>query len=452
MDRQISLISDDFDLFHQPDEVEQDVTSDETNSPSHLLSRRSSFSEMTPIPLRIMISLCLIIFSEPLSLTILFPFVFFMVRDFHVTDDEKAIGYYVGMIASAFSVAQFVTGVFWGQLSDRIGRRPVLLIGLVGNTVTILTFGVSKTLTWAILSRCLCGALNGNVAVAKTVLGEITDSTNRAYGFSLFGFTWAIGMVIGPTLGGFLSFPATTMPALFGQNEFLKTYPYFLPCLVSALVSCIGYLIGLFSLPETNCLVNEKGTGKVDYAHYDVETMRPPLPEGPSQVSTVIDESLLHMAASESTPLLKSDAIKVAPVTSIGPVTKNCIACYAALSFTTIIMDEVFPIWASSASTSGGLGFTSYDIGLCLSITGGSQVLFQFVMLRVLRSKNALSIFRKGLIGFAFVYPLFPLVNSMLSWSESLVWPTLLLAMAARQFLSMFCFTAVSILVLNMYT
>lgn len=117
-----------------------------------------------------------------------------MVKDFGFAD-EKQIGYYVGFIASAFSLAQFMTSIFWGYLSDRIGRRPILLIGLLGNTLTILSFGQSHSLIWAIGSRAACGFLNGNIGVAKCVMGEITDKTNQAVGFSYIGLTWGVGMV-----------------------------------------------------------------------------------------------------------------------------------------------------------------------------------------------------------------------------------------------------------------
>jgi MFS family permease len=83
------------------------------------------------------------------------------VRDLNVTDDEDKIGYYAGFLASTFAIAQFFTSLLWGYLSDKIGRRPVLMIGLLGNSLTVSAFGLSKTYTMAIVSRAFCGALNG---------------------------------------------------------------------------------------------------------------------------------------------------------------------------------------------------------------------------------------------------------------------------------------------------
>lgn len=102
-------------------------------------------------------------------------------------------------------------------MSDRYGRRPILLFGLIGSTIACLFFGLSKSLIWAITSRSMCGLLNGkstlctnaclydekqltsclvgNVGVAKSMLGEIADDTNQAQAFSVFGFAWGIGMV-----------------------------------------------------------------------------------------------------------------------------------------------------------------------------------------------------------------------------------------------------------------
>lgn len=86
--------------------------------------------------------------------------------------------------------------MFWGWLSDKKGRRPILLLGLVGNIITMLLFGMSQNLTMAICSRLFSGLLNGNIGVAKTYLGEITDETNQAKGLSIISITWGVGVIM----------------------------------------------------------------------------------------------------------------------------------------------------------------------------------------------------------------------------------------------------------------
>lgn len=91
----------------------------------------------------------------------IFPYVYFMVRDFHITDDPNRIAFYAGLVTSAFTFAEFSTGFLWGRLSDRIGRKPVILTGLTGTALSVLMFGFSKNLTMALTARALGGLLNG---------------------------------------------------------------------------------------------------------------------------------------------------------------------------------------------------------------------------------------------------------------------------------------------------
>jgi MFS family permease len=107
----------------------------------------------------------------------------------------------IAAAASIFFVAQFCTAIMWGRISDRYGRRPVLLTGLIGNALSSCLFGLSKNLWWAIGSRALCGIMNGNSGVARSLVSEITDNTNKAKAFAMFGFCWGAGM-IGKTARG----------------------------------------------------------------------------------------------------------------------------------------------------------------------------------------------------------------------------------------------------------
>jgi len=82
----------------------------------------------------------------------------------------------------------------WGRLSDRIGRRPVIMTGLLGLTLSMISFGISKSLIGLIVSRAMAGALNGNTGVLKTIIAEITDETNIAKAYSYMPIVWFVGV------------------------------------------------------------------------------------------------------------------------------------------------------------------------------------------------------------------------------------------------------------------
>lgn len=98
---------------------------------------------------------------EPIAFMSIFPYIYFMIRSFRVTTSEDQISLYAGLVTSAFAFAEFSTGVFWGRLSDRIGRKPVLIAGLIGTLLSMLVFGFAPSLPIALLGRALGGALNG---------------------------------------------------------------------------------------------------------------------------------------------------------------------------------------------------------------------------------------------------------------------------------------------------
>lgn len=93
----------------------------------------------------------------------IFPYVYYMISSFHITKDDKQIALYAGMVTSAFAFAEFSTGVLWGRLSDKVGRKPILLTGLAGTGISMIVFGFSPNLTTALVARALGGLLNGYV-------------------------------------------------------------------------------------------------------------------------------------------------------------------------------------------------------------------------------------------------------------------------------------------------
>lgn len=84
-----------------------------------------------------------------------------MIQSFHITSSDKQIAIYAGLVTSAFAFAEFSTSVMWGRLSDVVGRKPILLMGLAGTGISMIIFGFAKNLQVALLARALGGLLNG---------------------------------------------------------------------------------------------------------------------------------------------------------------------------------------------------------------------------------------------------------------------------------------------------
>lgn len=93
--------------------------------------------------------------------------------------------------------SQGCTVLQWGRLSDRIGRKPVLLIGLSGSCIAMLSFGLSTTYPRLLVSRGMAGLLNGNIGVAKTAIAEMTDDSNRPVAIAMFPAAWFVGCTFG---------------------------------------------------------------------------------------------------------------------------------------------------------------------------------------------------------------------------------------------------------------
>lgn len=115
----------------------------------------------TPLPKLSLAIIFLVRVCEPVNFTFLFPFINQYIWDLGVTKDKSQVGIYAGMIESLFAIAQVCTVLHWSSLSDRIGRRPVLIVGTFGVMLSSAMFGFAKTFPMAVFSRAITGLLNG---------------------------------------------------------------------------------------------------------------------------------------------------------------------------------------------------------------------------------------------------------------------------------------------------
>ncbi|KAI9291932.1 MFS general substrate transporter, partial [Neoconidiobolus thromboides FSU 785] len=384
-----------------------------------------------PLPYPQFFILMCVRFIEPVGFTILFPFVYFMVKDFNLTKDENMIGFYAGFISSSFAVAEFFSGVPWGILSDRIGRKPVIMMGLVGNCITMLMFGMSKNIYWAILSRFACGILNGNIGVLKSMIGEMSDRTNRAEAFGYASLMFGIGSIFGPIIGGFLSNPVKNYPNIFGGNEFLAYYPYFLPCAFASVLCFLGVIFVHIYLEET--LTSLKTKLKND--EVDNENEAP-----------LLNESNSNSNYSSIGEDLESNGIKEDQNISI--TTWYVILANIGLSLMTVILEELFPFWAATKIMKGGLSFTTYQIGIVLSFAGVVLMVFQLLIFPSLQRKvGTLKLFQLTYIVYGPILLLLPFVNYFASNGYThMLWVALFVIFGIRSCCGCIAFTAYNIL------
>ncbi|EXF74745.1 major facilitator superfamily transporter [Colletotrichum fioriniae PJ7] len=200
-------------------------------------------------PTRQLAVLAICRFSEPIAFNSILAYTFQMVKDLGMEEDA---GFYAGLLISAYAVAEAITSMGWGTLSDRIGRKPVVLFGLVGVAISSLIFGFAKTYWVALLARFVGGALNGNVSVMQTMVAEMVknpDHEPKAY--AVQPFVWTLGGIIGSAMGGFLAQPAVYYPSVFSQDGVFGRNPYLLPNLVSMAAISLAVLQGAFFLEET---------------------------------------------------------------------------------------------------------------------------------------------------------------------------------------------------------
>jgi MFS family permease len=154
---------------------------------------------------------------------------------------------------SSFFFSQALTVLHWSRLSDTIGRKPVLLASLFGITLSMLLFGLSSSYPSLVLSRSLQGALNGNVGVMKSMMADVTDSTNVAAAFSFLPIAWVTGGTVGLLLSAMLAHPYERFSGtIFSKLEFFKHYPYFLAYSVPALYAIVALVVTRIYLKEVS--------------------------------------------------------------------------------------------------------------------------------------------------------------------------------------------------------
>jgi len=170
----------------------------------------------------------LIVAVDILGLTIIIPLLPFYAERFGATPQV------VGILTASYAICQFLAGPILGKISDRVGRRPLLLVSQVGTFIGFLILGWAHTLTMVFVSRIIDGITAGNISLAQAYIADVTEPENRTRAFGLIGVSFGFGFLIGPAISGFLA-----------------QYGYQYPIYAAAALSAISIIATYFLLPRT---------------------------------------------------------------------------------------------------------------------------------------------------------------------------------------------------------
>ncbi len=174
-----------------------------------------------------------VVYIDMLGLGLAFPILPKLVEQLYHGDISRA-AYVVGLLSSGYALMQFILSPALGALSDRFGRRPVILLGLLGMGVNYFLLAAAPTLAWLIVARLISGATGATYTTAAAYLADITPPEKRAANFGLIGAAFGVGFITGPVIGGMLG-----------------AVDLHLPFLAAGLLSLANVALGWFILPES---------------------------------------------------------------------------------------------------------------------------------------------------------------------------------------------------------
>ncbi|WEJ93946.1 hypothetical protein PSN45_001423 [Yamadazyma tenuis] len=377
--------------------------------------------------------------AEPIAFTSIFPYAFYMIRDFGVAKSEAEISTYAGYLAAVFAFGQFTSAIVWGKFADVYGRKIVLILGLLGSSFSILLLGFSSNFWMAFLARGLSGLLNGNSGVSRSVIGEIAPHKHhQGLAFLSMPVAWNIGGVFGPLIGGTLSHPfRPDTPPSSAWGRLNWDYPYALPNMVIAAILIVEALITYFCLKETHPTLqyhDDPGINRTKRLLRGLGLIGQELGE----IEVVEDEETLLLVKSKSSETVNvlEDGVPTAVETEpaepfswknvLTPKVLNPLLAYFVMQSHYTAYEQFLPIFVSYAPAydasgtrvsqfplhlQGGLGYTPKRAGDLLSSSGFFgmfMVLLVFPWLDRKFSKN--TNFRVALGIFPFLFLVLPYV------------------------------------------
>lgn len=293
--------------------------------------------------------------------------------------------------------------MYWGSLSDRVGRKPILLLGCICTSLSLLVVGFAPSLWVALLGRLLGGAFNGNIGIIQTMVGELCKKKeHEPKAYSVMPFVWSIGTIVGPCVGGYFANPEKSFPRIFAPDNIFTRYPYALPNVICAILMLVSVVVGYFFLEETHPDLQPWST-KADLATTSAET--PLMPTAGATAHAAADLTHASYGTFDTVDLQpnsnwptpsgsrKSSPTRLDSKPSILRCKRVVMLVVALGIFTTHTMgyDVLLPIFAQDARSpslglAGGLGLTTQQVGAVMAVNGVIALFTQAVVFPLLAS------------------------------------------------------------------
>ncbi|KAG5987390.1 hypothetical protein E4U54_005012 [Claviceps lovelessii] len=392
----------------------------------------------TPLPVRQLLLLAFLSLSEQTALNSIGPYLPEMVASMPGVPAQNG-GLYVGMLASAFALAQLSTNFLWGYMSDIVGRKPVLMAGTFSLMCCFCAFGFCREYWQMVLVHALMGLLNGNAACVPTVLGEVTDRSNQSRAFTYLPVIYSLGSITGPAFGGVLVKKLSTKYPYLGPNvlgaamlglsvivvgiwfeETLDDRSGASPWTPAWMAKLVSWIEGSDTRHDRRASWSSR-LAEASATQQPLLSLSSPSSSS-SSTSSSSSSSTSSTSASANEPV-KSDQDRTTSSTPKDnderPVWKDLLnhttlillCTYLVFQLSNISFNSLYPIFAS-APTPAGRNLDPSKIGFSLSAAGLATILFQAFVFQPVRSKiGNLGAYRFALFGLSISLLLMPWVG-----------------------------------------